>query len=212
MARRHRINRQTHPRHSNRVRRRGRIRPSSAHKRRGIGLATGARFDAPEVWHEPRGDGELHLIVEAPRDGYIHPVTASEVNQRIAELPARLVENLEYVHFSRMTRKRRLFPCYGLQWGTAIYLYPIEADLEELYVRAPTPQQRIETEMYGGRWVQDGSHWWLIWNENTIRDYYLNNILIHEIGHIHDDRNTRFADRERYADWFAIEYGYRATR
>jgi len=187
-------------------------RPPSAHKRRGIGLATGPQFDTPEIWREPRGDGKLEIIVQKPQSGYLHPVTADEARDRIALLPARFRKGLEYVQFSRMTRKRRLFPCYGLQWGATVYLYPVECELEELYLRAPSPRQRIEAEMYGGRWIRDGAHWWLVWTENTIRDYYLNNVLIHEIGHINDQRNTRFADRERYADWFAIEYGYRASR
>ena len=187
-------------------------RPSSAHKRRGAGLACGPQFDAPELWHEPREDGRLEFIVQTPGPGYVHPVTADEVRDRIAELPEEFQQDLEYVQLSRLTRKRRLFPCYGLQWGTAVYLYPIEESLEELYVRAPTPQQRIETEMFGGRWIQDGASWWLVWREHTIRDYYLNNVLIHEIGHINDHRNTRFVDRERFADWFAVEYGYRASR
>jgi hypothetical protein len=213
MGRRNKFgNRKTSHRHTVGKSPRLRARPSSAHKGRGTGLATGSRFDAPEVWHEPRNDGQLQLIVEEPKRGYMHPVTKEEVQERIECLPEQFRKGLEYVHFSRMTRKRRLFPCYGLQWGTAVYLYPIEEDLEELYLRAPTPQQRIETEMYGGQWLQDGPNWWLVWTPETIRDYYLNNILIHEVGHINDDRNTRFIDRERYADWFAIEYGYRASR
>jgi predicted metalloendopeptidase len=40
----------------------------------------------------------------------------------------------------------------------------------------------------------------------------LNNVLIHEIGHTVDDRNSSFLDRERFANWFAVEYGYRASR
>jgi hypothetical protein len=52
----------------------------------------------------------------------------------------------------------------------------------------------------------------LRWTEDSIKDFFLNNVLIHEIGHIHDDRNANPADRERYANWFAIEYGYRASR
>ena len=36
--------------------------------------------------------------------------------------------------------------------------------------------------------------------------------LIHEIGHSLDQRNSNMADRERFANWFAIEYGYRASR
>ncbi len=54
--------------------------------------------------------------------------------------------------------------------------------------------------MFGGCWIQDGSEWWLTGTERTIHDYYLNNVLIHEIGHINDQRNTRFAGHERNAD------------
>ena len=186
--------------------------PASAHQHRGNGLASGRPFDAPERWHEPRGDGRLQVVVEKAGEGYQHVITVDDIRRRVAKLPEQYRSKLEVVQLSRMTRKRRLFPCYGLQWGTAVYLYPIEASLEELYVRAPRPAQKIETEMFGGQWEQDGGLWRLTWTEDTIRDYYLNNVLIHEIGHINDDRNTSFRERERFADWFAVEYGYRATR
>ena len=67
--------------------------------------------------------------------------------------------------------------------------------------------------MYGGKWAQESADsWTLTWTEETIRDFYLNNILIHELGHLLDLRNSRTIDRERYAEWFAIQYGYRPTR
>ena len=155
---------------------------------------------------------ELKIVKQPSGEGYVHPVSPEDVRERVLQLPKEFREKLDVVQFSQMTRKRRLFPCYGLQWGTAVYLYPIEESLVELYVSAPKPAQRIETEMYGGRLVQDGNLWRLIWTENTIRDFYLNNVLIHEIGHINDDRNTSFRKREQFADWFAVEYGYRASR
>ncbi len=154
----------------------------------------------------------MRVVRQFPGQNYMHPVTPDDVRERVLQLPAEFRERLDVVQLSRMTRKRRLFPCYGLQWGTAVYLYPIEESLEELYVQMPRPAQRIETEMFGGRWVQDGPLWRLIWTADTIRDYYLNNVLIHEIGHINDQRNTSFRKREQYADWFAVEYGYRASR
>lgn len=193
-------------------------RVASAHQHRGRGLAIGRAFDAPEKWHEPVSRGpeaaqrQLRVLVESPGAGYIHPVTADDVRERVLQLPEPWCWSIDVVQLSRMTRKRRLFPCYGLQWGTAVYLYPIEESLEELYVRAPRPAQRIETEMFGGRWEQDGEFWKLVWTRETIRDYYLNNVLIHEIGHVNDRRNTNPRRREQFADWFAIEYGYRATR
>jgi hypothetical protein len=66
--------------------------------------------------------------------------------------------------------------------------------------------------MFGATWAKSGSLWTLTWTEAAIKDFYLNNVLIHEVGHINDPRNSNFRDRERYANWFAIEYGYRASR
>ena len=67
----------------------------------------------------------MQFIVQPPGPGYLHPVSGDEIRERIAALPDEFQEGVEYVQLSRMTGKRRLFPCYGLQWGTAVYLYPI---------------------------------------------------------------------------------------
>ncbi|MGQ0635355.1 MAG: hypothetical protein ACT4QC_12145 [Planctomycetaceae bacterium] len=188
------------------------LRPVAAFRQRG--LCSGLKvedFNAPERWHAPRGDWETEFVVQPPGDGFVHAVTVDEVARRIERLPNRFTRGLEIVQFSSMTRKRRLFPCYGMQWGSAVYLYPIEASLEEVYRRPPTPQQLIEARMYGGRWTHDGALWRLVWTLDSIKEFYLNNVLIHEIGHLNDSRNTSSGDRERFANWFAIEYGYRAA-
>jgi hypothetical protein len=171
-------------------------------------------FVPPENWYEPADRSQGYRFVMQPAgEGFRHVLTAGDVRQRLAELPAHFVEPLQVVQFSRLTRKKQLFPCYGMQWGATIYLYPIEDDLVEYYHRPPTPAQRSEATMYGGRWQQESSGVWrLVWTERAIQDFYLNNILIHELGHLLDNRNNRSIDRERYAEWFAIEYGYRATQ
>lgn len=192
---------------------RGPKRPGAAFRQRSIRRkGAGEPFSAPEDWHEPTGRTDLRVVVQPAGRGYVHPVTAEDVRKRIEELPKKFTQHLEVVQFSRMTRKRALFPFYGMQWGTAVYLYPIENSYVESYIRPPRPQQIIEAEMYGGKWVQAGKEWRLEWRPESIRDFYLNNVLIHEIGHVCDSRNTRFEDRERFADWFAVEYGYRASR
>ena len=169
----------------------------------------------PEDWYEPVdvGTGEYRIVVQHPGEGYKHVLTPEEIRQRLAQLPSFMLRRLEVVQLSRMTRKKRCFPCYGMQWGAAVYLYPIEESLTESYDRPPKPAELREAAMFGARWEQDGSRTWsLIWTWPAIRDYYLNNVLIHELGHIVDDRNSNYLDRERYAEWFAIEYGYRPTR
>src|SRR6185295_4741618 len=119
-----------------------------------------------------------------------------------SQFPDEQLAALEVVQLSRMTRKKQSFPCYGMQWGSSLYLYPIEESLIEYYDRPPRPAQANEARMYGGRWVQQGTSWKLVWTEQAIKDFYLNNILIHELGHLVDNRNTNYDDRERYAEWF----------
>jgi len=188
-------------------------RPVAAFRQRGwqSGLKL-EDFSAPETWHDSRKRSKVRYVLQSPGAGFRHAVTVDEVRHRLSQLPEQFTNHIEVVQFSTMTRKRQLFPCYGMQWGSAVYLYPIEDSLVEVYRRPPTPQQQIEARMFGGDWSHEGGFWRLTWTEESIKDFYLNNVLIHEVGHLNDSRNSNSRDRERFANWFAIEYGYRATR
>jgi hypothetical protein len=168
----------------------------------------------PENWHEPdeQLSGRFSIVVQPAGTGFRHVVTEDEVRRRLAQLPEWMTRPLQIVQLSQMTRKKRRAPCYGMQWGNAIYLYPIEESLVESFVKPPKPAQRIEANMYGARWEHGRTGWQLVWTEESIRDFYLNNVLIHELGHILDSRNSSHVDRERFAEWFALEVGYRASR
>jgi hypothetical protein len=181
---------------------------------RGVEATSSRALIPSETWYEPSDipSDDYTVIVQQPGHGYRHAVTEDEVRARLAELPTQMVQNLEIVQLSRLTKKKLTFPCYGMQWGNALYLYPIEDTLIEYFPRPPRPNQRKEAEMFGGRWVQEGHTWKLLWTEESIRDFYLNNILIHELGHLLDQRNTSYVDRERFAEWFAIEYGYKPSQ
>jgi hypothetical protein len=168
----------------------------------------------PERWYEPQERTTRHyaVVVQAPGQGYRHVVTEEDVRRRLAQLPEWMLRPLQVVQLSQMTRKKRRAPCYGMQWGSTIYLYPIEETLVESFGQPPKPAQKIEAAMYGARWVRPDGQWKLEWTEAAIRDFYLNNVLIHELGHILDSRNNSHRDRERFAEWFALEVGYKASR
>ncbi len=183
---------------------------------RGLGKTDQGTYAPPENWYEPADEStekrSYRIVVQDPGDGYRHVLTPQQIRHRLASLPPKMLEPLEVVQLSQMTRKKRSFPCYGMQWGSTLYLYPIELSLVEYYGRPPKPAQLNEARMYGGRWVHTcADDWRLEWTEASIQDYYLNNILIHELGHLLDNRNRSYSDRERYAEWFAIEHGYRST-
>jgi len=170
-------------------------------------------FAPPEDWHEPDGEVDgYRVVVQQPGEGYRHILTPAQIRRRLENVPQAFLESLEVVQLSRMTQKKKRFPCYGMQWGSTLYLYPLEESLEELFYVPPRPEVVNEAKMYGGRWDDSTPGVWrLIWSTSTIEDFYLNNILIHELGHLVDDRNNSYTDRERYAEWFAIHHGYRPS-
>jgi hypothetical protein len=170
-------------------------------------------FAPPEDWHEPLGSGKKYrIVVQHPGDGYVHVVTPEQIRERLTRVPQEFLRGLEVIQLSRMTRKKQSFPCYGMQWGATLYLYPLEESLEEWFYTPPRTEVYNEVRMYGGQWDEPGpGKWRLTWSKQAIEDFYLNNILIHELGHLVDERNSGYAQRERYAEWFAIQYGYRAT-
>ncbi len=194
------------------------VQPKAVWSQRARGLQLAGRdarapFAPPEDWHEPTENGaDYRVIVQDPGEGYAHVVTPDQVRERLSQVPRHFLRGLEVVQFSRMTRKKMSFPCYGMQWGATLYLYPLEETREEIFHVPPRPEIVNVAKMYGGRWDRpDDYSWRLTWSQSALEDFYLNNILIHELGHLVDDRNSSYTDRERYAEWFAIEHGYRAS-
>ena len=207
--------RATNQHNANVLGRSSRSRAPAGKRSRGVVDNHQGPFSPPEDWYEPTDlvSADYRIVEQEPGPGYEHVVTAQEIRDRLAQLPAHMTATLEVVQLSRMTRKKRSFPCYGMQWGAALYLYPIETGLTEYFSRPPKPNERTEACMYGGRWRRESSGLWkLIWTPEAIKDFYLNNILIHELGHLLDDRNSSYIDRERYAEWFALEFGYKPSR
>ena len=130
------------------------------------------------------------MIEQTP--GRLSPYSDGEadVRARLADFPDEVIRQLEVVQFSRMTRKKQSFPCYGMQWGAPVPLSD-RGEPGRVYHCPPKPNQVNEARMYGGRWTAKGSGVWALdWTEEAVKDFYLNNILIHELGHLVDDRNT----------------------
>jgi len=183
--------------------------------RKDPGFERVTNYSPPETWFEPREvrDTPPRVITEAPGKGYVHAVTAAEITIFLSRLPPAVLESIfaavDVIKLSGRTRKNSAQNIYGLQWGSAVYMYPFPESLTEIYVRPPRVETRIETERYGGRWSPlPGGFFELRWTPKSLRDYYLCEILMHEIGHGLDTKNVSFNARERFANAFATEYGY----
>src|SRR3989344_2004935 len=154
-----------------------------------------------EKWYEPSDEvNGYRIIVEKPGKGRRHVVTPDDIRERLAQFPPEMLRSLEIVKLSRMTRKLSYECIYGMQWGNTIYMYPMEDDLMEKFDSLPDAQSQMETGRYGAKHSVENGSWVTRWNEQTIRDFYLNNILIHELGHTLDDHNRSAHKREAFAN------------
>ncbi len=155
---------------------------------------------------EHDGD-DIYFHIEPAGKGYRHVLTEGEILARLHELPDHLLKNLNCVVLPRMTRKRERFNIYGLQWGKTIYLYPMEDNLKVGEHHNLEKAVVDEARQFGATIEETKTGPIIHWTEETVKAYYLENILIHELGHTYDEKNSSSRDREAYAEWFARKYG-----
>ncbi len=132
--------------------------PVLAYRQRGPIPEQGVGGDGPgEIWHEARGDGRTRFSLppcgrrlRAPGDGRRGSRAAGRTPRRVHRQTGSCAVQPDDAQADPL-------PCYGMQWGAAVYLYPVEENYVEKYVRPPTPQQRIEARMFGGVWSRQGA-------------------------------------------------------
>jgi hypothetical protein len=119
------------------------------------------------------------VIQLEPLDGFIRPCTAGEIETQLRNCPAKFLEGLRAVFILSGTRKQL-----------------------KSYHRF--------TAFYGHYWrgcVFLHAYPFGRADLNWLHRFYLRNVLMHEIGHHLDSRNTTHKDRERFAEQFAEKHG-----
>lgn len=163
----------------------------------------------------PLVESQLPLYATPLRPEFALPVSVDEVAAVLEKLPRRLLAGLEGVYLLGGSQRHvvggRSWGCYyrrkvflfaapraWLSWRTAEYPGP-----ELLCVSPLRPRIRRE-----------GSSWLTEVDERDLRDFYLYDVLLHEVGHHVDFRRHGYHWRsrrkeERFAEWFAASYGKR---
>ena len=150
--------------------------------------------------------------VEDPGYGFAHPVSPEDILERLSQLPRsirkELAQRFDHLCLPRL-RKKSLKPCYGMQWKSTVYLFPIERSGIEKYNANVLPAFKNSLTRCGAKWIwNEEEHLWEChWTQESIRIFCLEDVILHEIGHLLDDRNHSTKDREAYAIAFAQQYG-----
>lgn len=164
-------------------------------------------------------EGLTYFFEYQPIAGFVRPINMADIKKVIAHIPDIFITDLKGVFLCPGSKKQgrfssNVFGCYS-EFYKSICIFPFPDDLCFYFKNRPKPSVCLEYERHGAKWKQDERYWQLEFNLESLRSFYLRDVLVHEIGH-HVDNISLSKDRsngqkERFAEWFAIEFGMRSA-
>lgn len=166
----------------------------------------------------PINDDHKCRIYQRPvNHAFLRPYDADDVIQTLKLLPQEFLADLDAIYLMGGNRKQDQVAWSNLsRFGTYcwkdIYLWAFPRCMLKCYYKGtPKPVFKQEYERAGATFEENNTGYTCHFNEDCLKTFYLGNVLIHEIGHHVDrhnfDRKT-YDEEERYAEWFAREYGF----
>jgi len=155
----------------------------------------------------PRPSGDpLKILERRLAPGFVRPFTAPDVAAVLSCIPADFLNELAGVYLMAGTAKqgRARVPTYGMYWENQVFLFPVPAQRLAEGWFCSTNRAELQRYLACGAGLRSGRRGMIVqFDDESLRRFYLCEVLLHEVGH-HVDRNRRSAKAgERYADWFA---------
>lgn len=160
------------------------------------------------------------FIVDNPSKNFYFPVTIEEIKAFLKELPEELTTNLTHIWLRKISKKEyekegSLQGCFICGGGVnLIVLYPFPRNMMmKLGKKKPTNKIIKWYSNYEPKLVENKKGWFFLWTLDKIKRYYLEGLLLHEIGHQMDSYHKRYWSKnykergEKFADNFAYYWG-----
>jgi hypothetical protein len=153
-----------------------------------------------------------------PSRAFFFPVTPDEVRHTLARLPARHTEELTHVWFRRVSAREFAegrTPLAEFVRGSgvaAIILYPWPTDRLLRFGHRATPAAVLRFyRPWQPTQVSDEQGQALCFTAEALRHFYLEHLLLHEVGHLVDSRRgppsrARARRAESVADSYAVRW------
>ena len=150
---------------------------------------------------------DTQYIVDPLPKGYVYPCSIEDIRRKTEELPAGMLRNLSTIHLCNQVKMNPSVDAH-IYDGSHIRIYPVPEKLRWNYGwKKPNPafaQERLE---FGAYWQKIDDEWYLCWDKDSLREYILNHVLLHEIGHSLDDAHYGTNRGEKLAEAFAHHVG-----
>jgi hypothetical protein len=162
----------------------------------------------------PMPDADVLDIVERPlADQFHRPYTVADVVNVLTTIPASHLSGLDGVYLMGGTAKQRRTRnlTFGMYSQNRIYLFPVATQRLADGWTCPNNPAQVQIYVRCGAHVRTSKRGATVtFDEESLRRFYLIDVLPHEIGHHVDHaRGSTSRDAERFAEWFA-DYQYTA--
>ncbi len=162
----------------------------------------------------------LAIIVEQPSPEFICPVKRHDIIGMINSIPDEFTAGLQSIIVLKGSRRQAAVSgrgyTYGRYFDKKVFLHPFPKRLMTRYYRKlPAPHIVNDYKRAGATVETDSDGSKIVFTEQAVRDFYLRDVLVHEIGHHVDWANFERKSHKKlegFAEWFATEYGFRDRR
>ncbi len=160
---------------------------------------------------------EMVVIVKPVHSNFMLPLTRQCIRTTIDSIPSEFTKDLKgIVALSGSRTQERVFRnifSYGRYFDGSIWLHPYpKSAMVMRYTSLPKPHILNDYRRVGAKIEGENNRWSISFDSGSLRDFYLRDVLLHEVGHHVDALNNltkTHRKSEGYAEWFASEYGFR---
>jgi hypothetical protein len=163
---------------------------------------------------------EIPIVVMPLHGRFVRPFDAMDVKRVLSLIPSDMLLGLRRIALLGGTTRQEksawndgwCYGCYGYGCVT-LFAFPERRRVWQ----SPNLHKPAEIHAYqraGVEITHENGDWVYRFTDDSIRRFYLWDVLVHEIGHHvdrdHPDRSK--ARSERFAEWFARTYGFEAEQ
>jgi hypothetical protein len=168
----------------------------------------------------PTQHDELPLyIVDNPSRDFFFPLQPSDIAHELKHVPERDWSSITHIWLRRFKKSEyedRELPFAEFICGSGVrlvVLYPWPLDMR-LFIseKKPTDRKLKRYGKYTNKLVQTASGWFLEWTMAELKNFYIEVLLFHEIGHNVDWYNRHWSgSNQKLVEAFADQYAFERT-
>jgi hypothetical protein len=182
-------------------------------------------FQRAHSLKKPNPNDELPILIqENPSRDFFFPISVDEARVAIQALPTKEYQGITHIWLRRLNKteyENGQLPLAEFICGSGvrvIVLYPFPKSLTlDLGNKKPSSRKLKELSKWCKNINNVKGRWSLKWDLDSLREYYIGNLLYHEVGHHVDWYNRHWSaannkQLEEFADQYAIQKTATATR